>query len=163
MEKWKIFMKNHNGGLPHWQYPKFPTGHYPDRVDFPDWTISRLDNFPTGHFPDWTHSRPDTFPTIIFPTGHYPDWTISRLDIFPTGYIPDWTLSRLDTFPTKLSRLDTFPIRYDLFSNAIEFFLFDGVRKNLIAIEKISMAFEKTGVGILGHVKCAIERKLHSR
>uniref|UniRef100_A0A914E2J8 Uncharacterized protein n=1 Tax=Acrobeloides nanus TaxID=290746 RepID=A0A914E2J8_9BILA len=55
------------------QYPKFPTGHYPDRVDFPDWTISRLDNFPTGHFPDWTHSRPDTFPTIIFPTGHYPD------------------------------------------------------------------------------------------
>uniref|UniRef100_A0A914BUN8 Uncharacterized protein n=1 Tax=Acrobeloides nanus TaxID=290746 RepID=A0A914BUN8_9BILA len=71
------------------QYPKFPTGHYPDRVDFPDWTISRLDYFPTGHFPDWTHSRPDTFPTIIFPTGHYPDWTHSRLDTFPTRHIPD--------------------------------------------------------------------------
>ena len=76
----RIFLKLDTYALPR-QYPKFPTGHYPDRVDFPDWTISRLDTFPTGHIPDRTLSRLDNFPT-----GHYPDWTHSRLNYFPIGH-----------------------------------------------------------------------------
>ena len=96
-----------------YRLPRGPSPQWsvPQRMQFPQWTVSPVVSFPSGRFPQWSVPRWSVSVSVgrcqsvsvgrcqSVSVGQFPQWSVSLVVSFPSGQFPRWSVSVSGQFP----------------------------------------------------------------